>query len=82
MIGCFPRHMMQIPIDRVGLALNIDVDNDLLNLDLAKSVDEHFWLDNVKKFLMKLEFPWYGKMRGAFMDSRILYLLDNMSIKL
>jgi serine/threonine-protein kinase HipA len=33
-------------IDKEGLALNIDLDSNALDLDLAKSVGEYFRLDN------------------------------------
>ncbi len=41
-----PAYDINPSIDKDGLALNIDMDNNALDLDLAKSVGEYFRLDN------------------------------------
>ncbi|MCA9381390.1 HipA domain-containing protein, partial [Candidatus Dojkabacteria bacterium] len=41
-----PAYDLNPSIDKDGLALNIDMDNNALDYDLAKSVGEFFRLDN------------------------------------
>ena len=41
-----PAYDINPSIDKDGLALNIDMDNNALDLELAKSVGEYFRLDN------------------------------------
>ncbi|MHA7830216.1 MAG: type II toxin-antitoxin system HipA family toxin [Flagellimonas sp.] len=41
-----PAYDINPSIDKTGLALNIDMDNNVLDFDLAKSVGEYFRLDN------------------------------------
>ncbi len=41
-----PAYDINPSIDKGGLALNIDMDNNALDLELAKSVGEYFRLDN------------------------------------
>ncbi|WP_053991622.1 type II toxin-antitoxin system HipA family toxin [Mangrovimonas sp. TPBH4] len=43
-----PAYDLNPSIDKYGLALNIDMDNNALDYDLAKSVGEFFRLDNQK----------------------------------
>lgn len=43
-----PAYDLNPSIDKDGLALNIDMDNNDLDFDLAKSVGEYFRLDNVQ----------------------------------
>ena len=43
-----PAYDLNPSIDKDGLALNIDMDNNALDYDLAKSVGEYFRLDNVQ----------------------------------
>jgi len=43
-----PAYDINPSIDKAGLALNIDMDNNALDFDLAKSVGEYFRLDNTE----------------------------------
>jgi len=41
-----PAYDVNLSIDKTGLALNIDLDNNALDFELAKSVGEYFQLTN------------------------------------